>query len=172
VRNVAVVTSGGKTTPLSDYPLFEACAPRHEDRCVTTLSEAAARRSALLRLPLPQQLRQPGDVGSDAPPFTLVLSGARIKRSAAGGSRLTGRRAIIRREHTISDAAKIKSAQAEWMRRLTAARGLGRAFAMYPETVTAAFARASQCMTTLPANMSTVTEPLPRFDPAAVTLPE
>jgi hypothetical protein len=46
-----------------------------------------------------------------------------------------------------------------------AARGLGRAFAMYPETVTAAFARASQCMSTLPANMSPVTEPMSRFDP-------
>jgi hypothetical protein len=68
----------------------------------------------------------------------------------------------------MSDAAKTGSAQAEWMRRLAAARGLGRAFAMYPETVTAAFARASQCMSTLPANMSPVTEPMPRFDPAAV----
>jgi hypothetical protein len=65
----------------------------------------------------------------------------------------------------MSDAAR---AQAEWMRRLAAARGLGRAFAMYPEAVTAAFARASQCMTTLPADMSPVTEPMPRFDPAAV----
>jgi hypothetical protein len=54
------------------------------------------------------------------------------------------------------------------MRRLAAARGLGRAFAMYPETVTAAFVRASQCMSTLPPNMSPVTEPMPRFDPAAV----
>jgi hypothetical protein len=68
----------------------------------------------------------------------------------------------------MSDAAKTGGAQAEWMRRLAAARGLGRAFAMYPETVTAAFARASQCMSTLPANMSPVTEPMPRFDPAAV----
>jgi hypothetical protein len=51
----------------------------------------------------------------------------------------------------MSDAAKPDSPEAEWMRRLAAARGLGRAFAMYPEAVTAAFARASQCMTTLPA---------------------
>jgi hypothetical protein len=72
----------------------------------------------------------------------------------------------------MSDAAKPDSPEAEWMRRLAAARGLGRAFAMYPETVTAAFARASQCMTTQPANMSPVTEPMPRFDPAAVTVPE
>ena len=69
----------------------------------------------------------------------------------------------------MSDAAKTGSAQAEWMRRLAAARGLGRAFAMYPETVTAAFAGASQCMSTPPANMSPVTEPMSRFDPAAVT---
>ena len=72
----------------------------------------------------------------------------------------------------MSDAAKTGSAQAEWMRRLAAARGLGRTFAMYPETVTAAFTRASRCMTTLPANMPPATEPLPRFDPAAVTVPE
>jgi hypothetical protein len=58
----------------------------------------------------------------------------------------------------MSDAAKTGSAQAEWMRRLAAARGLGRAFAMYAETVTAAFARASQCMSTLPADMSSVTD--------------
>jgi hypothetical protein len=72
----------------------------------------------------------------------------------------------------MSDTAKADSAEAEWMRRLAAARGLGRTFAMYPETVTAAFARASQCMTTTPASMSPVTEPMPRFDPAAVTVPE
>jgi hypothetical protein len=71
----------------------------------------------------------------------------------------------------MSDAAKTGSAQAEWMRRLAATRGLGHAFVMYPETITAAFARASQCMSTLPANMSPVTEPMPRFDPA-VTVPE
>jgi hypothetical protein len=75
-------------------------------------------------------------------------------------------------EHTMSDAAKTGSAKTEWMRRLAAARGLGRAFAMYPETVTAAFARASQCMCTLPANMSPVTEPMPRFDPAAARCTE
>jgi hypothetical protein len=67
------------------------------------------------------------------------------------------------------DAEKTGSAQTEWIRRLAAARGLGRAFAMYPEAVTAAFARASQCMSTLPADMSPVTEPTPRFDPVAVT---
>jgi hypothetical protein len=69
----------------------------------------------------------------------------------------------------MSDAVKAGSAQAKWMRRLAASRGLGRAFAMYPETVTAAFARASQCMSTLPLNMSPATEPMSRFDPAAVT---
>jgi hypothetical protein len=72
----------------------------------------------------------------------------------------------------MSDAAKAESAEAEWMRRLAAARGLGRTFAVYPETVTAAFVRASQCMATLPATMSPATEPMPRFDPAAATVPE
>jgi hypothetical protein len=72
----------------------------------------------------------------------------------------------------MSDAAKAESAEAEWMRRLAAARGLGRTFAMYPEAVTAAFSRASQCMATLPATMSPVTEPMPRFDPAAAAVPE
>jgi hypothetical protein len=72
----------------------------------------------------------------------------------------------------MSDAVKPESAEAEWMRRLAAARGLGRTFAMYPETVTAAFARASQCMTTPPTGMSPTTEPMPRFDPAAFTVPE
>jgi hypothetical protein len=77
---------------------------------------------------------------------------------------LTGGRAI---SHTMSDAAKTGTAQVEWMRRLAAARGLGRPFVMHPETVTAAFARASQCMSTLPADMSPVTEPALRFDPRA-----
>ena len=72
----------------------------------------------------------------------------------------------------MSDAVKAESPEAEWMRRLAAARGLGRTFAMYPEAVTAAFARASQCMTTLPANLPPVTEPMPRFDPAAATVPK
>jgi hypothetical protein len=72
----------------------------------------------------------------------------------------------------MSDEAKAESTEAEWMRRLVAARGLGRTFAMYPEIVTAAFARASLCMSTLPASMSPVTEPAPRFDPAAFTVPE
>jgi hypothetical protein len=72
----------------------------------------------------------------------------------------------------MSDATKTESAEAEWMRRLAAARGLGRTFAMYPEAVTAAFVRASQCMTTLPGNVSPVIEPMPRFDPAAVTVSE
>jgi hypothetical protein len=78
----------------------------------------------------------------------------------------------LRRDHAMSDAAKPESPEAEWMRRLAATRGLGRTFAMYPEMVIAAFARASQCMTTLPANMSRATEPIPRFDPTAVTVPE
>ncbi|MBV9969151.1 MAG: hypothetical protein JO228_04135 [Xanthobacteraceae bacterium] len=70
------------------------------------------------------------------------------------------------------DAGETESKEAEWMRRLAAARGLGRAFAMYPEALTAAFARASRCMTTLPADMSPATEPMPRFDPTAVAVPE
>jgi hypothetical protein len=60
------------------------------------------------------------------------------------------------------------SAQAEWMRRLPP--HAGSAALCDPQTVTAAFARASQCMSTLPPNMSSATEPMPRFDPAAVTV--
>ncbi len=70
----------------------------------------------------------------------------------------------------MSDSAKPDIPEADWIRRLPATRGLGRTFAMYPEIVIAAFARASQCVTTLPANMSPATEPMPRFDPTAVTV--
>ena len=67
----------------------------------------------------------------------------------------------------MADTAKTESPDAEWLRRLAAARGLGRAHALFPDTVAAAFARASQCMSTLPATFPPLTEPATTFDPAA-----
>src|SRR5450631_1205965 len=40
-----------------------------------------------------------------------------------------------RREDEMADTAKIEGPDAEWMRRLAAARGLGRAQALFPDTV-------------------------------------
>jgi len=77
-----------------------------------------------------------------------------------------------RREDEMADTAKIESPDAEWMRRLAAARGLGRAQALFPDTVAAAFARGSQAMSTLPATFPALTEPAVSFDPAAFTVPE
>ena len=75
----------------------------------------------------------------------------------------------------MADTAKIEGPDAEWMRRFAAARGLGRAHALFPDTVAAAFARAGQCMSTLPP--TPLTEPAVIFDPAAfdaaaVTVPK
>jgi hypothetical protein len=75
------------------------------------------------------------------------------------------------------DTAKAESLDAESLRRLAAARGLGRAHALFPDTVAAAFARAGQCMSTLPPTFPPLTEPAVIFDPAAfdvatVTAPE
>src|SRR5271168_3784876 len=69
------------------------------------------------------------------------------------------------RKDEMSDPAKIEWPDAEWMRRLAAARGLGRAYALFPETVAAAFARASQCMSTAPPTIPSLTEPALTFDP-------
>jgi hypothetical protein len=77
-----------------------------------------------------------------------------------------------RREDEMADTAKIESPDAEWIRRLAAARGLGRAQALFPDTVAAAFARGSQSMSTLPATFPALTEPADSFDPAAFTVPE
>jgi hypothetical protein len=67
----------------------------------------------------------------------------------------------------MADTAKTESPDAVWLRRLAAARGLGRAQALFPDTVAAAFARAGQCMSTLPATFPPLTEPATTFDPAA-----
>ena len=72
----------------------------------------------------------------------------------------------------MADIAKAESPDAEWMRRLAAARDLGRAQALFPDTVAAAFARGSQAMSTLPATFPALTEPAVSFDPAAFTVPE
>ncbi len=69
----------------------------------------------------------------------------------------------------MSDDGTGRSTDADWIRRLVAARGLGRAYALFPETVAAAFARASQCMTTLPTSFPPLTEPATCFDPTGVT---
>ena len=75
------------------------------------------------------------------------------------------------------DTANAESLDAESLRRLAAARGLGRAHALFPDTVAVAFARAGQCMSTLPPTFPPLTEPAVIFDPAAfdaaaVTVPE
>jgi hypothetical protein len=67
----------------------------------------------------------------------------------------------------MADIAKAESLDAEWLRRLAAARGLGRAHALFPDAVAAAFARAGQAMNTLPATLPPLTEPATAFDPAA-----
>jgi hypothetical protein len=71
-----------------------------------------------------------------------------------------------RREDEMADIAKAESPDAEWLHPLAAERGLGRAHALFPDTVAAAFARASQCMSTLPPTFFPVTEPAVAFDPA------
>jgi hypothetical protein len=69
----------------------------------------------------------------------------------------------------MSDSGNSRNTEADWLRRLVAARGLGRAYALFPDTLAAAFTRASQCMTTLPTNFPSLTEPSTRFDPTAET---
>jgi hypothetical protein len=53
---------------------------------------------------------------------------------------------------------------AEWIRALAQARGLERAYALYPEAVTAAVARGTTSLSPLPADFSSVTEPAIMFD--------
>jgi hypothetical protein len=77
----------------------------------------------------------------------------------------------------MANTTNAESVDAEWLRRLAAARGLGRAHALFPDTVAAAYARGSQAMSTLPATFPALTEPAPTFvpaafDPAAFTVPE
>jgi len=67
----------------------------------------------------------------------------------------------------MADTAKTDSPDAESLRRLAAARGLGRVHTLFPDTVAAAFARGSQAMSTLPPTFPPLTEPATTFDPAA-----
>jgi hypothetical protein len=53
---------------------------------------------------------------------------------------------------------------AEWIRTLAQARGLERAYALYPEAVAAAVARGTGSLGPLPADFSAVTEPAVMFD--------
>jgi hypothetical protein len=71
----------------------------------------------------------------------------------------------------MADTAKTESPDAESMRRLAAARGLGRAQALFPDTVAAAFARGSQSMNTA-GTFSPLNELASTFDPAAFKVPE
>jgi hypothetical protein len=61
---------------------------------------------------------------------------------------------------------KAGSANALWVERLAEARGLGRALALFPETITAAIARASASLSPLPGDFSSTTEPAHIFGPA------
>jgi hypothetical protein len=54
----------------------------------------------------------------------------------------------------------------QWLRALAQARGLDRAYALYPEVVAAAVARGAGSLGRLPAEFSAVTEPATSFDPA------
>jgi hypothetical protein len=54
----------------------------------------------------------------------------------------------------------------EWVRALAQARGLDRAYTLYPEAVAAAVARGADSLSPLPAEFSAVTEPAAAFDPA------
>jgi hypothetical protein len=57
-------------------------------------------------------------------------------------------------------------AAAQWVRALAQARGLERAYALFPEAVAAAVARGTTSMSPLPADFSAVTEPAVAFDAA------
>jgi len=54
----------------------------------------------------------------------------------------------------------------QWVRALAQARGLELAYALYPETITAAVARGTRSLSPLPVEFSAVTEPAVTFDPA------
>ncbi len=53
--------------------------------------------------------------------------------------------------------------EAEFMRALCEARGLGRAVALFPDLVAAAFARGRRPIGSLPPDFSAITEPASRF---------
>ena len=56
---------------------------------------------------------------------------------------------------------------AQWVRAFAQARGLDRAYALYPDVVAAAVARGTGALGSLPADFSPVTEPAISFDPAS-----
>jgi hypothetical protein len=57
-------------------------------------------------------------------------------------------------------------ATAQRIRALAQARGLERAYALYPEAIAAAVARGTGSLGTLPTGFSAITEPAVSFDPA------
>jgi len=66
---------------------------------------------------------------------------------------------------------KTGGADALWVERLAEARGLGVANGLFPETIAAALARASGCLSSLPVDFSSTTEPAHTFDPASSAIP-
>ena len=68
----------------------------------------------------------------------------------------------------MAEKSDTDSAAAQWARAFAHARGLDRAHELYPEAVAAAVARAGQCLSPLPPDFSTLTEPAAAFDPAAL----
>jgi hypothetical protein len=60
---------------------------------------------------------------------------------------------------------------AQWVRALARARGLERAYALFPEAVAAAVARGTSSMSPLPAAFPAVTEPAAALDPAKFAEP-
>jgi len=61
---------------------------------------------------------------------------------------------------------------AQWVRTLAQARGLDRAYALFPEVVAAAVTRGTTSMSALPATFSPLTEPAVAFDPAKFEEPK
>jgi len=55
---------------------------------------------------------------------------------------------------------------AQWVRAFVQARGLDRAYALYPEAIMAALERGTASLGSLPADFSAVTEPAVTFDAA------
>ncbi len=67
-------------------------------------------------------------------------------------------------------SAKAESPDTEFLRELCELRGLGRAFALFPETVAAAFTRGRRPIGSFPEEFSPLIEPASRFaaDPERV----
>jgi hypothetical protein len=66
---------------------------------------------------------------------------------------------------------KTGGTDALWVERLAEARGLGLAHTLFPETITAALARASASLSPLPVDFSSTAEPAYTFDPASSAIP-